>query len=42
MRAAGIEQAVLSVNARNGSATGLYESVGMRVGSRSDRYEKRL
>jgi mycothiol synthase len=42
MRAAGIERAALSVNARNESATGLYESVGMRVGSRSDRYEKRV
>jgi mycothiol synthase len=42
MRAAGLERAVLSVNARNDSATRLYESVGMRVGSRSDRYEKLL
>jgi mycothiol synthase len=42
MRAAGIERAALGVNARNESAARLYESVGMRVGSRSDRYEKRL
>jgi ribosomal protein S18 acetylase RimI-like enzyme len=42
MRAAGLERAALSVNARNESATRLYESVGMRVGSRTDRYEKRL
>jgi mycothiol synthase len=42
MRAAGLERAALSVNARNESATRLYESVGMNVGARSDRYEKRL
>lgn len=42
MRAAGIERAALSVNARNESATRLYESVGMREASRADRYEKRL
>lgn len=42
MRAAGLPRASLSVNARNESATRLYESVGMRVAARSDRYEKRL
>jgi mycothiol synthase len=42
MRAAGLRQAALSVNARNESATRLYESVGMRVAARSDRYEKQL
>jgi mycothiol synthase len=42
MRAAGLPRAALSVNARNESATRLYESVGMKVGTRSDRYEKRL
>jgi mycothiol synthase len=42
MRAAGLPRAALSVNARNESATRLYESVGMKVAARSDRYEKRL
>jgi mycothiol synthase len=42
MRAAGLKRATLSVNARNESATRLYESVGMQVATRSDRYEKRL
>lgn len=42
MRTAGLERAALSVNARNESATRLYESVGMKVSTRSDRYEKRL
>jgi mycothiol synthase len=42
MRAAGLPRAALSVNARNESATRLYESVGMQVAARSDRYEKRL
>jgi mycothiol synthase len=42
MRAAGLPRAALSVNARNESATRLYESVGMNVAARSDRYEKRL
>jgi mycothiol synthase len=42
MRAAGLPKAALSVNARNESATRLYESVGMTVAARSDRYEKRL
>jgi mycothiol synthase len=42
MRAAGLERAALSVNGRNESATRLYESVGMQVGWRAERYEKRL
>jgi ribosomal protein S18 acetylase RimI-like enzyme len=42
MGAAGLSRAALNVNGRNESATRLYESVGMRVGFRAERYEKRL
>jgi mycothiol synthase len=42
MRAAGLERATLSVNARNESAARLYESVGMTLTARTDRYEKAL
>ena len=42
MRAAGLVGAALGVNGANSSATALYESVGMRIESRADRYAKRL
>ena len=42
MRDDGLPRAALDVNGRNESATRLYESVGMRVGSRAERYDKRL
>lgn len=42
MRDSGLPRAALSVNGRNESATRLYESVGMRVGSRAERYDKQL
>jgi mycothiol synthase len=42
MRDSGLARAALDVNGRNESATRLYESVGMRVGSRAERYDKRL
>jgi mycothiol synthase len=42
MHAAGLDQAGLSVNGSNRSATALYESVGMRVESYADRYDKLL
>jgi mycothiol synthase len=42
MQAAGLNEAVLNVNGSNESATRLYESVGMRVGFRAERYERRL
>jgi mycothiol synthase len=42
MHADGLPRAALDVNGRNESATRLYESVGMRVGSRAERYEKQL
>jgi mycothiol synthase len=42
MRDAGLPRAALDVNGRNESATRLYESVGMRVGSRAERYDKQL
>jgi mycothiol synthase len=42
MRAAGLSAAALNVNGRNESATRLYTSVGMRVGFRAERWEKRL
>lgn len=42
MGAAGLSRAALNVNGRNESATRLYTSVGMRVGFRAERYDKRL
>lgn len=42
IQAAGLGSATLSVNGSNESAARLYESVGMTVASRSDRYERRL
>jgi mycothiol synthase len=42
MQSAGLTAATLGVNARNESATRLYESVGMRVGFRAERWEKGL
>jgi ribosomal protein S18 acetylase RimI-like enzyme len=42
IHAAGFEHAVLVVNDRNESATRLYESVGMKIASRSERWDKRL
>jgi mycothiol synthase len=42
MRATGLVSAALGVNGANSSATALYESVGMRIDSRADRYAKRL
>jgi ribosomal protein S18 acetylase RimI-like enzyme len=42
MRDEGLPRAALDVNGRNESATRLYESVGMRVGSRAERYDKQL
>jgi mycothiol synthase len=42
IRDAGLARAALDVNGRNESATRLYESVGMRVGSRAERYDKQL
>jgi ribosomal protein S18 acetylase RimI-like enzyme len=42
MRSAGLDSAALGVNGANRSATALYESVGMRIESRADRYAKRL
>jgi ribosomal protein S18 acetylase RimI-like enzyme len=42
MRTAGLASAALDVNGRNESATRLYTSLGMRVHSRAERYEKRL
>lgn len=42
MRAVGLPRTALDVNGRNESATRLYESVGMRVGSRAERYDKQL
>jgi mycothiol synthase len=41
MRAAGLASAALGVNGANSSATALYESAGMRIESRADRYAKR-
>jgi mycothiol synthase len=42
MRAAGLVGAALGVNGANRSALALYESVGMRIESSADHYEKRL
>ena len=42
MREAGLARAALGVNGRNEQATRLYESVGMRVAFRAERYEKPL
>jgi mycothiol synthase len=42
MRAGGLTSAALGVNGANASATALYESVGMRIDARADRYAKRL
>jgi ribosomal protein S18 acetylase RimI-like enzyme len=42
MRAAGLAAASLGVNGANRSALALYESLGMRIESSADRYEKRL
>jgi mycothiol synthase len=42
MRDDGLPRAALDVNGRNESATRLYESVGMQVGSRAERYDKQL
>jgi mycothiol synthase len=42
MRDGGLARAALDVNGSNESATRLYESVGLRVGSRAERYDKEL